>query len=179
MKNRFLITLVSLIFFLSGCVTLGNKSKDKLKKPPQIYKVDLNNDLMEEIIEVKDGSDTGVDTTIVITKQDKSKIDSLTVYGKFTKVEFIDLNEDGYKQIALFYEGKDNSSKLTIYNLKNNKLTKIFTIENKCGIDTDFSSVLARIKVGKSKAGQSDCSANYPEDWEIWVWSGDKFIKEK
>ena len=179
MKNNFLNILFALIFLLCGCATLSNKAKEgKPKEDIQLYFDDLDNDKVLESIEVYDKARKHTDVSLTIAKPKKPKIASMTVPGTFNKIEIIDLNEDGYKQIALHYED-ENGNNLVIYNFKDSKLSKTFSFRSKCVIEAYFSSVLSRIKVGKPKAGQSDCSSGYPEEWETWVWMGEKFIKEK
>jgi hypothetical protein len=179
MKNRFLNILIILIFLFCGCATLGNKVKDNRKKEDiQLYLDDLDNDKIIESIEVYDKAQKHKEVSIAIAKHKKPRLASLTVPGTFKKIEIIDLNEDGFKQIALYYE-EENENNLVIYNFKDGKLSKIFSLKNKCLIETDFTSMLARIKIGKPKPGESDCSLGYPEEWETLVWTGEKFIKEK
>lgn len=179
MKIRFLNSSIFLTLLVCGCVTLGTATKDgRLKEDIQLYVADLDNDQIPESIEVYDKGRKHSDVEITVAKPKKPKLASITAPGVFNKIEIIDLNEDGYKQLALYYED-DSKANLVIYNFKDNKLTETFSIKNECIIETDFSSVLARIKLGKPKPGQSDCLTVYPEEWQTLVWTGEKFLKEK
>jgi hypothetical protein len=167
------------LLLIYGCATLGTAKKDERpREEVKFYNVDLDNDQIPEIIEVYDKGLKHSDVTITISKPKKPKLAVIAVPGIFNKIETIDLNEDGYKQIALYYEDK-NEKNLIIYNFKDSKLSKIFSVRNKCVIETDFSSMLARIKLGKPVTPEADCSGQYPQEWDTLVWTGEKFIKEK
>lgn len=168
------------VSLFSGCV--APSVKNVKSKPPE-YKLDLDNNGIKEIISIEDKFDLEGNALITISKQKNKKvretITSFSVPGRTPRIELIDLSEDGYKQIAVYYETKNNYANLVIYNLKNDKLTKIFNVSSSCGIDTDFTSVLAKIKAGKPKKGQSSCFSLSDSDWDVWVWGGEKFIKER
>ncbi len=179
MKIKYLITVIILVALAaSGCAT--DTQFIKGKKIVSISKLDLDNDGAQEIILVEDRQGTGSDVLITITrpKPAKQEVASLCVPGRFRKIELIDLKGDGYKQMAIHYDDKGNNSNLVIYSFKNEKLSKVFEVASTCAIETDFSSVLGRVKVGKPKRGYADCSSSNMTDWDVWVWSGDKFIKE-
>lgn len=174
---RYAITLVLTVFLLAGCVTGRGSIKDSL-----VYKLDMNNDGVKEITEVKHDPLDSAKTTIVVNKLERAKlktlVDSFLVPGRFKKLEFVDLNEDGNKQIVVYYKNNDGYESLSIYKLKNDSLLKLFNIGSRCGLDTQFNSVLSRIKVCNSQYASGN---NYFVDvasWESWVWSGEKFVKE-
>lgn len=183
MKSVQLIVLFLGIFLISGCLT-GDKNKNNANKNITTYTSDLDGDLLPETIEVENRFATDGNTVVKIIKGQKDKkaeekTCSFVIPGHYSKVEFIDLNEDGLKQMAVYYDTKDAYTHLAIYRLKNNKVTKIFSTSSNCDIEADFSSLLARIKVGKSNDGSDDCAGGGSAYWETWVYTGEKFIKEK
>lgn len=181
MRN-YLIWAIVAIVFSSGCLT-ADKTKNKEKKNIETYRVDLDGDGTEELVEIEDRYIKSGDTFMRITKVQKNrnvvaKEYSLTIPGHFIRAEIIDLDTDNFKQMAIFYDTKDSRINIAIYKLKNNKLSKVFTTSSNCDIETDMELV-PRIKVAKSKTGGRDCSASLQgSDWETWAWSGEKFIKE-
>ncbi|MEI8349685.1 MAG: hypothetical protein WCI77_05985 [Candidatus Omnitrophota bacterium] len=175
-----LVVLVLLAVSFSSCLTLNGK-KEKLPKGVEQFKVDLDNDMIAEVVEVTDRFDAQADALVTITKKDKepskNKVNTFTVPGRFTKIQFIDLNNNDYKQIVVYYEAKGMLA-LVIYDIKDNRLSRLFTAESSCGVDGDFDSGLSRVKIGKNKSGTADCSTEQLDTWELWAWSGEKFIKE-
>lgn len=178
MKIKYLIILTLAVLAASGCASDDQFIKGR--KIVSISRQDLDNDGVEEIILAEDKSGTGLDVSIEI-KRPKSKqkeVDSFSVPGRFRRIELIDLSAGGYKEIAVYYDGKDKFANLVIYNFKNEKLSKVFEVSSPCGVEADFSSVLGRVRVGKPASGYRDCSSRNTTDWDIWVWSGEKFIRE-
>lgn len=146
-------------------------NKEKIKS----YVIDINADGSKETIEVEDRFLT--DTAFVLTVKNRRKevIDSLCIPGKIRKLELIDLNDNGQKQMLVYFDGVPDLSNIIIYQLKNNKLYKIFAIASEYGVDARFDTI-PRIKVGKPS--KSNNSSNFLPDWDSWVWVGDKFIRE-
>lgn len=177
LKAHFLIILIVLL--LNGCAT-RRESKDGLRvhTAPKIYKFDLDCDGQKEIIKVEDNFDKNGESMITVIKKDKSKIDSVSFPARFINMEFIDLNVDGNKQIAVYSQEKNKCNSLIIYKFNNNRLLKIFSAENNYGIDTSFGSFLSRIKVAKLKSTGDNSSSSNMLEWESWVWSGERFIRE-
>ena len=183
MKNSWLIVLSFSILLFSGCLTT-DKNKNKSDKNIETHIADLNGDMMPETIEIENRFQTDGNSVIKIIKGKKDKkaepkICTFTVPGYFKRVEFVDLNEDGFKQVAIYYDTEDNHINLGIYKIKNDRAIKIFSASSACDIETDFSSLLARVKVGKGKDGTDDCSSGTGGYWDVWVYTGEKFIKEK
>jgi len=178
MKIKYLILLIFSLFLLSGCPTSDSsiKKDGKKKIPPKIYRLDLDADRVKEIVKIEDRFEEKQDFWVEFFLPLEKKEISFVMPGRFTDLEFIELNENGPKQMAIYYEDKDRLSNLVIFELRNNRLVKIFAAIGCCGIETDFSSVLARIKVGKSPSGSKDCFWGDASHWEVWVWQGEKFI---
>lgn len=177
------IVLFLSIFLISGCLT-GDKDKNNSKKNVETYKVDLDGDFLPETIEIANRFETDANAVIKIKKGQKDKKATpkectFIIPGYYKKVEFIDLNDDGIKQMAVSYDTEGDYLNLAIYKLKNNKVIKIFSVSSNCDIEADFSSLLARVKVGKGKDGSNDCKGGVSAYWEVWVYTGEYFIKEK
>lgn len=173
------IAVVCLAAFFSGCLTggAGKNGDNRANKKPEIYKLDLDNDGIKELTKVEKNIDQDKKSVVTISSLRKERIDSFSVTGQLNKVDFIDLNEDGFKQIAVFYRDPQEQYNLAIYKMKNNQLLKLFSIASSCGIDTDFSTVLSRIKVCKNGC-DGEYYANNTLNWDVWVWSGERFIRE-
>lgn len=167
---------------LSGCLITG-KTKDDKKKNIETYKVDLDADGAPELIEIEDRFVESNDSIVRITKLSNNrnvapKEYNLVLPGHFIRAEIIDLDTDNFRQLAFYYESKANRVNIVIYKLKNDKVSKIFSISSNCDIETNLDLV-PRVRVAKSKVGGKDCSASLQgNDWESWAWNGEKFIKE-
>lgn len=177
---KFLIAVSALVLLSSGCATAekGKVSKDK-KTTTQM--VDLNGDGRKQIIETQDKFDAQGIYVITVKRALKNKqtetLDSFTVPGKVKKLEFLELYFDKRQQMAVTYVDKDNVQGIVIYQLTNDKLSQMFLATSKYGVEGEFTSALEKIRIGKPPRGGDDSPNRIPE-WEVWVWTGDKFIKE-
>jgi hypothetical protein len=175
MWNRQLLFLLLAVLIAQPAAA---KDKAALGKQPKSYKIDLDGDSKTEIIRIEAASAADKQTKVIVTRKDSVDMGSFTVPGTFNKLELIDLNEDGCKQIAVYCAGKDNYTNLAIYSFKNNKLSRIFSAGSNCGMDTDFRTVLARVKIGRQRRIEKGNSYTDIPEWDVWVWSGERFIKE-
>lgn len=168
--------VIMAVFLLSGCSSI-----DKYKDEPTdvLYQADINADNAAEIIKVKDKFDTQSKTIIIALKRNKAEISSFSIPGRLQNLEFMQLDISPRQHISAHYRKRDDSEVLDIYSLKGDKFHKIFTIDSNCGIETDYSSVLARIKVGKFQCDGDICSCIGPSAGEMWIWGGDRFVKER
>ncbi|MFH0791020.1 MAG: hypothetical protein V2A64_05235 [Candidatus Omnitrophota bacterium] len=179
MKIKSCFFIILAVFLLNGCATQAkSKNEFSINKSPKIYKLDLDCDGKKEIIDIQDNSDKNGESILTIAKPDRSKIDSISFAGRFIRLEFIDLNADDNKQIAVYSQRENNCTNLIIYRLNNSKLLTIFNTGSSYGIDTSFGSVLARISVAKLKYSEKNPSLSDTVEWERWVWVGERFIKE-
>jgi hypothetical protein len=180
MRNKPAVIIVFLllsVFTASQAYAWKKAAKDK---QPKTYKSDLDADTKQENISVDSASTADGETKITIsriTKRDQTVIGSFTVRGIFNRLEIVDLNEDGYKQIAVFCVGDGAYTNLALYSLKNGKLSKIFAAGSSCGIETNFRPGLSRIKVGREIKIENGVSYTDIPEWDAWVWSGERFIK--
>lgn len=155
------------------------KDRTTVTKKPNQQILDIDNNGLKEIVRVDDKFDTEQNFTIVVMSQKKEEIDSFSAAGKFKKIELVDLSGDGSKQIAVQYKDTNDLYTVVIYKLKDNMLSRIFSVSSGYGVDTEFNSTLPRVKVGRAKfLGGSSYASDIP-DWEIWVWIGDRFVKER
>lgn len=178
MRVIIFIAVVCSTAFFSGCITGGwNKDDNRVHKKPEIYKLDLDNDGIKEVTEIEKSMESDKKSVITVSSLRKGRLDSFSVGGQLNKVDFIDLNEDGFKQIAVFYRDTQEKYNLDIYKMKSNQLLKLFSIASNCGIDTDFSTVLSRIRVCKNGC-EGGYYTNNTLNWEVWIWSGERFIRE-
>jgi len=176
MKIKSLVKIFITVFLLSGCAT-GPKFKED--EHTKIFRQDLDNNGAQEIIKVEDKFDKDSNSVITVMKRDGTEIGHFIIPGRFVNVEFIDLYDNESNQMAIHYSSKDNSANLEIYSLKNNKLSKLFNFSSSCGIDTNWEGI-CRIRVCKPGISGTGCSPenNNACDWDVWSWSGEKFIKE-
>ncbi len=173
--------LYAICHMLTGCAPEHKIIRDKVDKTKTVetYRKDIDKEGRKEVIILEDKSASGGETVITISKDDKDKtrIDSLTVEGLFKRMKFVDLNGDGILALAIFSIAKDDSRRLVIYSLKEDGLSRIFSISSKCGIDADFNSALSRIKVVKPNRiqGIETCDGN--QELDTWIWAGERYIK--
>jgi hypothetical protein len=175
MKMRFVFTLVLIFLLSAGCATQGKPKKDN----PNIrkYFADLDGDGRKEIIETEDK--TATESKYIVTVKENNKmakvIDTFSLSGKIRDIEFAEFNLDGQEWMAIYFDQMDNSSGIAIYKLTNNKFTKVFFAVSVYGIEASLDPMAPRIKVGKPPREKS--SPNLVPDWDVWLWTGDKFIR--
>jgi hypothetical protein len=132
-------------------------------------------------IEDKSASGAGIGTEVVVYSRgkEKKKLDAILLPGTFSKIDFIQLDSmSDIQQIAIYTRLGDNSTNLVVYRLQNNILSKMFDATSEYGINLDNMGVITRIKIGKAGKSLLQNSPNCVNEWESWVWTGDKFIKE-
>lgn len=175
MNKIFVFIFVFALFLLMGCATDNNpRAKD-----PNFhrYAADLDGDGAMEIIDTDDKTATESITLVEIKKKDKKDIeviDNFSIPGKIRKIDFVELNLSQPDRIVVYFDDKNGISNIIIYQLRDNKASKVFFASSEYGIETNFDSI-ARIKVGKDMRSKSP---NLMPDWDTWIWCGDKFVKE-
>ena len=177
MENKIIIYAIAVAFLLSGCASdepfKGGRAKAR------IYKLDLDSDGIEEVVRVDDDVDQGTAALITIMRRDKSEAANIKVPGKLVKTEYPEMKGDGFKQIAVYYDDSENRSNLVIYNFKDGKVSTLASFSSKCGIEASLVPNLARIKIGKPKPGETECPCESMSEYDLLVWTGEKFIKER
>jgi hypothetical protein len=180
MKAKVLVSVILAVFLSGGCASAPVKFREDAKKNLKTYTADLNGDGNKEIVRVEDKFDTDSVSLITVEKQDKKKnaetIDSFSVFGKIRNFELIELNSDGQKQMAIYFDDRDKIPNLVIYQLLNNRLLKMFEVSSPYGIAANLGGGMPRIKIGR--APRNDNSPNRIPEWESWVWGGERFIRE-
>jgi len=171
-------SLAILFLLLAVFAAQDAEAKAVRKDPSKIFRSDLDGDAKIEIIRVEDIPGAGKGSKVIVSRRDHTDVASFTVSGVFKKLEIIDLNVDDYKQIAVSSRGDDGSANLVIYSFKNNEFSCVFSVGSKYGIDTDFNTALGRVKIGKQRRVTDGSSYTDIPEWDVWVWSGDKFIRE-
>lgn len=171
-----IVALALALLISSGCASM-----DKYKSDPAdaVYLADLNGDSRDEIVRVKDKFDTQSKTIIEVLRKNKMQLGSFSVPGRLEKIDFIELDISPRKGISVHYRNRDGSETVSIYTFGDGKFSTIFTVDSNCGIETDYSSVLARIKTGKFICSAGICSCTDVNNGEMWIWTGDKFLKER
>ena len=172
-----LITIFSLLIFVSAsCPTHAFAAKPK-KANIQRYFVSLNGDGSKQCVEVEAITLPAPLTEVRIRNNKKSEvIDSFSVLGKLRTINFTDFNFDQRDRIVVLYDDENDTSNIAVYQLGNNKLSKIFFASSAYGIEPDFTTA-SRIKIGKSPKTGPD-NPNLIPEWDVWIWCGDRFIKE-
>ena len=169
------ISVIGLVMALTGCMTEG---KPKATDPSlRIYSGDLRGNGAKVVVEVQDKSAAASLFLVRVKNNDKAAelIDSLSITGKIKKVEFADLSLDGKDSMVIYFDGENAISNIAIYQLKNDKLSKIFSAVSPYGIEADFETT-PRIKIEKAPEGNG--ASSVAAKWDIWVWTGDKFIRD-
>ena len=139
----------------------------KTNKNIQSYTADLSGDGSKNIIEVEDKSATEQAFVLTISKENKKqieKIESISISGKIKKLELVDLNDDGKKQIVLYFNSPDNLFNIAVYQMDNNQLGNIFSAKSPHTISGNFV-VIPQIKIRNG------------EETSTWYWNGEKFVK--
>ncbi len=153
-KNNLIILALAagsiLLLLEGGCIKY--QEKDRIKG----YNVDLDKDGKNEIIRVNK-------LKVEVFSQDKEKLGDFELFDLSGRLEFIDLNKNGHKQIVVWGQGKEGfSQSLAIYALKNKHLYEIFKVEASGEIEVNFYALSPWIKSG----------------WTTWVWDGQGFIQK-
>lgn len=147
------------------------------------YEIDLDNDGKAETITTEDKVNTDIqfveECVITVTSADKKYKDSFSIPEHIETVKFVSLNKDGNKQIVATSTSGMHYTNIAVYSYKDSKLHKIFESGSGCAIETDFESSQPNIKVGIAKLDQEGWSYADEPNWEIWLWDGKKFVKEK
>lgn len=170
------IFLAVLLLLLSFGFTSAAYAKEG-NKNIQSYTTDLGADSKSKIVEIEDKYSTEGVFVLSVKERNKTKdvIDSLVISGKIIKLELADFDYDGFKKLVVHFDGPDKKENIVVYQLKNNKLYKIFSVTSEYGLDTDFQTI-PKIRVGKASK-HNNTSAFMPA-WDSWVWVGGKFVKE-
>ncbi len=172
--NTKILAAVLVPLLAAGCATGGKyrpQSHDKLK----VYYADLRGDEGREVIETEDKTAAGAGTVITVRNASTGDpIDHAVVDGVISKAEFVAFEVGGRERIIVLFSGKDKLTHISVFQLTNEKLSKIFDAASAQGVETDFGAI-PRIKIGRAPARPSP---NLVPDWDTWVWSVEKFIKE-
>lgn len=179
--NKLLTCAVFLgIFALAGCASAPKNTTPGFST----YTASLSGDGAMQIIDVQDkaeaGTGSGVDITVYNKGRDKekTKIDSISLPGRFSKLDLLELNVDGQKQLAIYTRIEGNVTNLVIYCLQNNILTKMFDSSSEFGIKIDSMGVITHVRIGKAQSRPQPNSPNCFNEWQSWVWAREKFVKE-
>ncbi|MCX5705687.1 MAG: hypothetical protein NTZ92_06500 [Candidatus Omnitrophica bacterium] len=180
MSKVYFSILILAAFVLTGCASTPKNTTPGFST----YTANLSGDGSMQIIDVQDNAEAGTGNGIDVTVyskgrgKEKTKIDGIELSGKLSKVDLIELNNDGQKQLAIYTRKEGNITNLVVYCLQNNILTKMFDSSSEFGIKIDSMGVIARIKIGKPQSRPQPNSPNCLNEWQTWVWAGDKFVKE-
>ncbi len=145
--NKYSFRLLVIVLF--ACLSfIGCSSKAK-----NVYNIDLDNDRREEVVKVKG-------LKVVVSRKNGKVIGKIDLLDYSEKIEFVDLNKDGKKQIVLWAQGDEGFSQgIVIYGLINNKLLEIFRLDVDSQIEVDFVSTPPVIIGGSTR----------------WIWDGSRF----
>ena len=175
MNKLFSYVVFLAIFVLAGCASTPKNTTPGFST----YTASLSGDGGMQIIDVQDkaeaGTGSGIDVTVYSKGRgkEKTKIDGIELSGKLSKVDLIELNSDGQKQLAIYTRIDGNMTNLVVYCLQNNILTKMFDTSSEFGIKIDSLGVITRIKIGKAQSRPQPNSPNCLNEWQSWVWAGD------
>ncbi len=177
-KQIFICALLGLVL-LNGCATQSKlKAGADKNNIPLDYRIDLDGDGLKEFIKIEDGLSADSKGAVVVLAADKSKIGDFAFSGKFTRVEFVDLDSDGNQQLALWALEGTHYNSLIIYGLKNNRVYKIFDKSSPCPIEIETHSAIPKVKVGIPRLQEKGWTYEDEPDWQVWVWSGERFIPD-
>ena len=150
-----------------------------IEQPQLVIKKDLDGDGKAETITctqeflVEDDWNAKVGGRVAIS--DDPNTGWFEISDRLESIEFIDLNNDGTRQIVVRMTGGMHYFALYIYGCKQGWLYKIFEDGSACGVITEFSSWRPAIWVGEVNYDDPNwCYADEPL-WYIWYWDGSKF----
>ena len=141
------------------------------------YKVDLDKDGKPEIITSQDMYSAEEQGKVVIEDANNNIVGSFYVLDRLTRLEFVDLNKDGNKEIVAWSSRGALYNRVAIYRYKDGKLYKIFEEGSTVGIEADFDTKPPVIRIGRIRLDKEGRSYKRTPDWEIWVWDGKDFYK--
>jgi hypothetical protein len=144
----------------------------------QSYKADLDRDGRAESISVADNQKSSFKEMIVkIETPGKNEVVTFSVGEYLDKIEFVDLNKDGFKQVVVWSLSGAHYTNFVVYGFKAGKLYKIFENGSPCSVVADFNTEKPTIKVCRENFDQKDWShATGGSVWQIYVWNGKEFV---
>jgi len=148
-----------------------------LSAETETYKEDLNSDGRKETITAEDKFETQAQSIITVLGMNNNLIGRFSVPYRLKKVEFVDLNKDGNKQIIAWSSNDVLYTEIAIYGYKDGRLYKIFEDGSPFGIKANFKSKPPAIKIGRMTLNKEGTSYSSVPEWEIWVWDGKEFYK--
>ncbi|MCM8778264.1 MAG: VCBS repeat-containing protein [Candidatus Omnitrophica bacterium] len=148
------------------------------------FKIDLDNDGREEKVVVSQEFDTfsgmpplAREGRVIVYKSEGSKDGEFSVPDHIEKVEFVDLNKDGRRQILVWTLGGAHYRSIFIYGYRNNSLYKIFHGGSASGIRVNLDSEKPTIEIARPNWGKENWSyASGEYLWEVYSWEGRGFV---
>ncbi|MFH1622146.1 MAG: hypothetical protein ABIA97_03385 [Candidatus Omnitrophota bacterium] len=164
--------------------------KEPIPDPEESWKPNLTQKGWERATEIlpftKPGGGrypTPIEVVVTIFNPVTKKTESFSLPDRLVThgVNIAQLNDDGYYQIQLTTDKEEGGYfNYAIYGYKNGKLYKIFEKLNSrlCSSRPSHSgqTIPPSISFSKTK-GCGDDSRVSRNDWEVWVWDGEKFNK--
>lgn len=187
MNKRYVLLLACLIL----CLSISCQTKDLI--PSQFeyegvkYTYDPTFKEFESIVKADIDGDSREETIVMFGTREKAVIPFafVFVYGKDYefriplydypgKIEVIDIDGDGKKELFLYGHGGAHYTKLFVYKYERNRLHKIFENGSACPVEFDAKSKI--IKVGRANWEEKDwCYASGEPLWEVYQWNGKEF----
>jgi len=94
---------------------------------------------------------------------------------RFGKIELIDVDKDGFDEIAFWSGGGMHYTTLQIYSYEDAKLECLFANGSACGVKFEIVDDISTIKIGRANWDKDGwCYADEPL-WEVWKWNGEQF----
>ena len=168
------IILLILVLTLFGCSSGARYRTNNANS--RIYYADVDGDGVKDVVEAEDKYSSNGEFIVTFRKDNKNGdvIDSFTVPGRVRDIKSNALNMDFQEWVFISFSDKDNVPGIAVYQLIDNSASKIFFATSEYKIEVDFSSV-PKIKIGKPPKNIN--SPSLTPEWEIWFWSGDKFLQ--
>jgi len=157
------------------------KHDDSFKDLESALKADIDGDSAEETVvmfQARDKDGIPVAFAFVYGKDYKIEIPLHDYPGK---IEAIDIDHDGKKELFLYSHGGAHYTKLFVYKDEGGKgLHKLFENGSACPVEFEFSKNISTIKVGRANWEKEGWSYASGEPlWEVYAWDGKEFVYDK
>lgn len=155
------------------------KYDEFFKELESIAKADIDGDSKEETIvmfQTRDDTADAPQAFVFIYGQDYEF--RIPIYDNPGKIEAIDIDHDGKKELFLFSHGGMHYTNLFVYKYEGKKgLHQLFKNGSACPVELEFKDGVPIIKVGRANWKDKDwCYASPEPLWQVYVWNGKKFI---
>jgi len=157
------------------------KHDEGFKEFESSAKADINGDSKEETIvmfQTRDDADTPAAFAFIYGQDYEFRVPLHDYPGK---IEAIDIDHDGKKELFLYSHGGMHYTKLFVFKDEGEKgLHKLFENGSACPVEFEFRNEVPTIKVGRADWNKEGWNYAGGEPlWEVYIWDGKEFVYDK